>query len=220
VASTVSARTLTFQSVTTTSGASESVVLATGVIDFPRHDATEEDVERGPGAPPQWNEVVVFAGSAYERPATDRAGVPRFVGVWTSQSSFAVAPFAPLSGPTQDSPPLGGSSLRRVAATSVGGVSAIEYQLSPVGITCVLGDGDQRSESVSSTIWVDASGRILKFENLAVVAEAGVQSVVLTVTTFDRFGAAVAVDPPLRVGAGPPSRPVGNPLAGCLLTPG
>lgn len=220
VSSTTAAGTVAFRSVVTTTGASDSVERAYGVLDFVRRAATEVSVVQGPGSPAQWNEVVVFGGTAYERPGSDGGGA-RFNGTWTPLPSFVVSPFAPLSGDSQDAPALGGPSLRRVGATSVGGVATTEYVLTPVGITCEGSGGGQRSENVSSTVWVDDSGRIVKFENLTAVAVAGVQSAVLTVTTFDGFGLPVTVDSPRRVASAPVRpAPVSDPLAGCLLTPG
>jgi hypothetical protein len=221
VSSTVSTGSLAFESVTTTTGAADSIERARGVVDFSRRDASEVSVVLGRDSPAQWNEIEVVSGSAYERAGTDRPGRPLFSSVWTPLASFVVPPFPPLTGRGQEAPPVGGPSLRRVSASVVGGVAATEYQLAPVGLTCVRGDGDQRSENVSSTVWVDGNGRIVRFENLTAVAVAGVQSAILTVTTFTRFGAPIAPGPPVRAAEAPAGPgPETDPLAGCLLTPG
>ena len=221
VSSTIAAGTLDFRSVVTTTGASNSVERATGVVDFSNREASEVSVVRGPGSPAQWNQIVVVGGAAYERPGTDHDGSGQFTGVWTPLSSFVLPPFAPLSGRSQAAALLGGPTLRFVTTASIDGVPTTEYQLTPEGITCVRGNGDQRSENVSSSIWVDGTGRIVQFVNLTAVAVTGVQSAVLTVTRFDRFGTAVAVDPPAQVSSAPAAiAPVADPLAGCLLTPG
>ena len=220
LSSTEAAGTLVFSSVTTTSGEAGGVERTTGVVDFSTRDAAEVSVVRGPQSPDQWSEVVVVGGSAYERPGSDVAGGRRFRGEWTRLSSFAVVPFDPLTGPSPDAAPVGGPSLQRVGTMSLGGVATTEFRLSPVTITCVAGDGDQRSENVSSTVWVDSDGRIVQFENLTAVAVAGVQSAVLTVSRFGRLGVPVAVDLPLAVAPAPTARNrAPDPLAGCLLTP-
>jgi len=216
---TASTGSLSFRTVITVSGDTVSVERAVGAIDFLDHDADQLSVVRSPSMPPQWSQVLVVAGQAYDRPGTDRRGGPRFSGVWTRLGTFAVAPFQPLSGPPGSATVAAGDQLTRVGAAVVDGTPTTEYRLMPVTITCLDATGARTAESELSWAWVDGDGRIRRFASLTSISAGSYESTRLAMTTFDQFGTSVSVDPPARV-TGPAAPRISTGLAGCLVTPG
>jgi hypothetical protein len=221
---TAAAGTLAFTSVTTTTGAVTSVARSEGVIDFSARNARRVSVVRSPHFPAQWTEEVVLGDVPYERLGIDRAGRPRFAGVWTRLSAFEVAPLPPLAGAPSPQVAAERPLMRRVRSAVLSGVATTEYELSAVSITCVGAAGERTSETTRSFTWIDGDGRIRGFANATDVVLGGFESKVQTLTSFSQFGIPVTISAPapLAGSAGSSTTAVKPtiPLAGCLVTQG
>jgi len=223
LADTMAPGSLSFVSVTRTTGAVASVATSEGWIDFSTHDAHRVSVVRSPNFPAQWSEDVVVGGRGYEHLGADAPKRRPLAGAWTPLDAFAVAPLPALAG--EPAPEIGDEwpVLRRVGTVRLSGIITTEYELSAVSVTCVGAAGQRSSETTHSSAWVDGDGRIRQFENTTDVALGGFESAVVTVTVFGHFGAPASINTPARVAgragsSNTPSRGP-SPLAGCLVTP-
>jgi hypothetical protein len=223
LANTKAAGTVGFVMTTQTAGL-HTVNRLQGEIDFADDSGTEVSVYTSPGVPAQWTQTLVVDGRAFQRPGTDvRGGRARFTAEWQRLSAgFAIPPFAPLAGPTEDPSPIP-PDLVRVGRPTIDGMELTKYRVSAFSVSCPPSLDGPTTQTEVTWIWVDAEGRIRRWQNLDVAHFSGGTLRGTTTVTLGDFGTPVALSVPARVleptTATTTAKPI-DPYAGCLVTPG
>jgi hypothetical protein len=205
-------------------GSGTSVERVSGVVNFTSGDALEVSVVRSASFPAQWMQTLAVAGSAYGRNGIDRRGGARFSGAWFRESGFSLPPLGAVVGVVGPQLAAGPPNLVLLGHSVERGIPTTIYQVSWVRISCPVSEGaEPRTERGRSRIWVDAQGRIRRYESVTVARFGGGTSTIRTtaVTEFGEFGRPVHINPPAAVVGTTPRTPttLPNPLAGCLVTP-
>ena len=217
LASTSSAGAMTFSSTVTGGGVDERT---RGLVDFQAGDEIATTVSRTPHFTQKFD-LIVVDGVAYQRLDSSR-----FDSRWERVTGVqAILPFAPLVGSAAPAPALPSVRLVRLVAPPGSPRGMTEYQVRDVTISCPFPrSGQPRFDHSTSWAWVDANGRIRKFEVASVElfspsVHFNLNNTNFTqITTLGGFGMPISVSTPRNVftTATPNTPPKQqNPFAGC-----